>query len=207
MEHWGVTPDILTTAKGITSAYVPLGLCATSGKIADYFQDHYFAHGHTYEAHPMTLAPAVAAINEMRRLNLVDRAAELAPYVESKLKILKEKHPSVGDVRGKGLFWAVELVKNRLTKQPFNTYTDKVSGTPLLVDQIAGKCLAEGVIIQAWVSHFVVAPPLIVTREEIDRGIATLDKHLAIADALVESDAETLPAINLATTNSATSDS
>ncbi len=205
MEHWGVVPDILTTAKGITSAYVPLGLCATSGKIADYFQDHYFAHGHTYEAHPMTLAPAVATIAEMRRLSLVDRAAQLAPYVEAKLQALKQNHPSVGDVRGKGLFWAVELVKKRTTREPFNNYSDKVSGSPLLVDQIAAKCLAEGVIIQAWVSHFVIAPPLIVTKEEIDRGIATLDKHLAIADALVDTESElNTPVL---TTTSATSDS
>jgi taurine--2-oxoglutarate transaminase len=205
MEHWGVTPDILTTAKGITSAYVPLGLCATSGKIAEFFNDHYFAHGHTYEAHPMTLAPAVATIHEMQRLGLVERAAELAPYVEAKLQALKAKHPSVGDVRGKGLFWAVEIVKNRTTKEPFNNYTDKVSGKPLLVDQIAGKCMADGVIIQAWVSHFVIAPPLIVTTAEIDRGIDTLDRHLAIADALVEADGSSL--IGLAMASSATSDS
>jgi len=183
MDNWGVKPDILVTAKGITSAYVPLGLCATTQKIADYFIDHFFAHGHTYEAHPMTLAPAVATIREMQRLNLVDRAAELAPYVEAKLKALKEKHPSIGDVRGKGLFWAVDLVKNRETKEPFNTYAQKVDGkTSLLVDQIAGKMLADGVSIQAWVSHFVIAPPLIVTKEEIDFGISILDKHLSIAD-------------------------
>ena len=102
MNHWGVVPDILATAKGITSAYVPLGLCATSEKIAEFFQDHYFAHGHTYEAHPMTLLPAVATIHEMQRLGLVERARELEPYVEGKLKDLKAKHPSVGDVRGKG---------------------------------------------------------------------------------------------------------
>ena len=141
MNHWGVVPDILVTAKGITSAYVPLGLCATSEKIAEFFQDHYFAHGHTYEAHPITLAPAVATIHEMQRLGLVERARELAPYVEGKLNELKAKHPSVGDVRGKGLFWAVDLVKNRTTKEPFNTYEDKVSGKPLLVDQIAAKML------------------------------------------------------------------
>ncbi|HEY1743284.1 MAG TPA: aminotransferase class III-fold pyridoxal phosphate-dependent enzyme [Granulicella sp.] len=182
VDHWGVKPDILVTAKGITSAYVPLGLCATTQKIGDFFIDHYFAHGHTYEAHPMTLAPAVATIHEMQRLNLIDRAAELAPYVEAKLQALKAKHRSVGEVRGKGLFWAVDLVKNRETKEPFNTYADKVSGAPLLVDQIAGKMFADGVTIQAWVSHFVIAPPLIVTKEEIDRGIDTLDKHLSLAD-------------------------
>lgn len=100
-----------------------------------------------------------------------------------KLEKLKAKHPSVGDVRGKGLFWGVDLVKTRKTKEPFNTYADKVSGKPLLVDQIAAKTLADGVILQAWISHFVIAPPLIITREEIDRGIDVLDTHLQIADA------------------------
>jgi taurine---2-oxoglutarate transaminase len=183
MDLWNVRPDILTTAKGITSAYAPLGLCATSEKIGDFFQDHYFAHGHTYEAHPMTLQPGVATIREMQRMNLVERARELEPHVAKKLEKLKAKHPSVGDVRGRGLFWAVDLVKDRKTKEPFNTYADKVSGKPLLVDQIAAKTLADGVILQAWVSHFVIAPPLIITREEIDRGIDVLDGQLQIADA------------------------
>lgn len=182
MDLWGVTPDILTTAKGITSAYVPLGLCATSEKIGDFFQDNYFAHGHTYEAHPLTLLPAVATINEMKRLKLVDRSKELEPFVQEKLLALKAKHPSIGDVRGKGLFWAVDLVKNQKTKDPFNTYSDKIAGKPLLVDQIAAKCMADGVTIQAWVSHFVIAPPLIVTKEEIEHGIATLDRYLHLAD-------------------------
>ena len=185
-QHWGVTPEILVTAKGITSAYVPLGLCATTTKIADYFEDHYFSHGHTYEAHPMTLGPAVATIEEMQRLKLVERAAELEPYVRQKLEALKARHPSVGDVRGLGLFFAVDLVKNRSTKQPFNTMRDKVEGKPLLVDQIAAKMMAQGVSIQAWLSHFVIAPPLIVTKEELDYGLSALDEHLAIADALVE---------------------
>jgi taurine--2-oxoglutarate transaminase len=194
LEHWGVTPDILVTAKGITSAYVPLGLCATNEKIAAYFEDHYFSHGHTYEAHPLTLKPAIATIREMQRLGLVERAAELAPYVEGKLRALKEKHPAIGDIRGKGLFWAVDLVKNRTTKEPFNTYSDKVSGKSLVVDQIAAKMVADGVTIQAWVSHLVVAPPLIVTKEEIDRGIDTLDRHLGIADSLVTGNSEPVQA-------------
>jgi taurine--2-oxoglutarate transaminase len=134
----------------------------------------------------MTLGPAVTTIEEMQRLKLVERAAELEPYVREKLEALKAKHPSVGDVRGMGLFFAVEIVKNRETKKLFNTNSDKVEGKPLVVDQIAGKMLAQGVSIQAWVSHFVIAPPLIVTKEELDLGIAALDENLAIADALVE---------------------
>ena len=185
IDHWGVKPDILVTAKGITSAYVPLGLCATTKKIADYFEDHYFSHGHTYEAHPITLGPAVTTIEEMQRLQLVERAAELEPYVRQKLEALKVKHASIGDVRGLGLFFAVELVKDCRTKQPFNTMRDKVEGKPLVVDQIAAKMMAEGVAQQAWISHFVIAPPLIVTKEELDFGIDALDRHLTIADALV----------------------
>ncbi len=186
VDHWNVKPDILVTAKGITSAYVPLGLCATTKEIADYFEDRYFSHGHTYEAHPITLGPAVATIEEMQRLKLVERAASLEPYVRQKLEDIKAKHPSVGDVRGLGLFFAVEIVKNRTTKEPFNTMSDKVEGKPLVVDQIAAKMMADGVAQQAWVSHFVIAPPLIVTKEELDLGLASLDQHLSIADALVE---------------------
>ncbi len=186
VNHWGVTPDILVTAKGITSAYIPLGLCATTAKIAAFFDDHYFAHGHTYEAHPLTLGPAVVTIEEMQRLKLVERAAELEPYVRARLEALKANHPSVGDVRGLGLFFAVELVKNRASKQPFNTMRDKVEGKPLVVDQIATQMLADGVSIQSWLSHFVIAPPLIVTKEELDFGLAALNKHLSIADALVD---------------------
>jgi taurine--2-oxoglutarate transaminase len=185
-EHWGVTPDILVTAKGITSAYVPLGLCATTTKIADYFEDHYFSHGHTYEAHPMSLGPAVATIEEMQRLKLVERAAELEPFLREKLETLKARHPSVADVRGLGLFFAVEIAKKRTAKEPFNTMRDKVEGKITVVDQIAAKMMAQGVAIQSWISHFVIAPPLIITQEELEIGIQALDEHLAIADALVE---------------------
>jgi taurine--2-oxoglutarate transaminase len=183
IDHWGVKPDILTTAKGITTAYVPLGVCATTAKVAQFFDDHYFSHGHTYEAHPLTIAPAIAAINELKRMNLIERSLELGEYMGTKLNQLKAKHPSIGDVRGVGLFWGVELVKNQKTKEPFNTMADKVSGKPLLVDKVAAEMMKNGVFLQAWVSHFVIAPPLIVTKEEIDLGVKSLDQALSIADA------------------------
>lgn len=186
MDHWGVQPDMLVTAKGITTAYVPLGLCATTGKIAAYFEDHFFSHGHTYEAHPLTLAPAIATINEMKRLNLVERTQEMGEYLGEKLHALKAKHPSIGDVRGLGLFWAVELVKNQKTKELFNTNADKVAGRPLLVDQVTAQMMKNGVFLQAWVSHFVIAPPLIISKEEIDAGVRALDDALGIADQELE---------------------
>ena len=186
LDHWNVKPDILVTAKGITSAYVPLGLCATTMKIASYFDDHFFSHGHTYEAHPLTLAPAIAAINEYKRMNLIDRSREMGEYLGRKLDALKPKHPSIGDVRGLGLFWAVDLVKNRRTKKAFNTKSDKVNGVPMMVDKVAGQMMKNGVFVQAWISHFVIAPPLIVSKEEIDQGVEALDAALGLADAEVE---------------------
>jgi taurine---2-oxoglutarate transaminase len=185
VDNWNVKPDILVTAKGITSAYVPLGLCATTAKIADFFEDHFFAHGHTYEAHPMTLAPAIATIHEMQRLNLVERSRTLGLYLGEKLQALKAKHSCIGDVRGLGLFWAVELVRDQNTKQPLNTMQDKVDGKPTIVDQVAADMLKRGVSIQAWISHFVIAPPLIIEEHEIDLAIATLDASLSIADAAI----------------------
>ena len=183
VDHWGVKPDILTTAKGITSAYIPLGLCATTAEIADHFSDHYFAHGHTYEAHPLTLAAAIAAIHEFNRLKLIDRAAEMESYMGQKLRALQEKHPSVGDVRGLGLFWAVDLAKDRKSKAPFNTFKDKVANQSLVVERVSAEMMKKGVYLLSWINHFVIAPPLIISREEIDQGVDALDQALTIADA------------------------
>ncbi|WP_437731519.1 aminotransferase family protein [Sorangium sp. So ce1335] len=182
VEHWGVTPDILTTAKGVTNAAAPLGVVATSRAIADYFDDNMFAHGHTYEAHPLTLAPVIAAIDEYRRLDLLNRATKMGAIVGEKLRALKEKHPSIGDVRGIGLFWAVELVKDRATKEPFNVPQDKAARRPLVVDAVVAEAAKRGVSVMGWVSHLLVAPPLIISEAEIDEGIAALDAALDVAD-------------------------
>lgn len=187
VDHWNIVPDILSTAKGITSAYVPLGLTATTTKIAEFFNDHFFSHGHTYEAHPLVLFPAVAAINEMKRLDLINRSAKMGEYFHNKLVELKVNHPSIGDVRGLGLFRAVEIVKDRITKEPFNTKQDKMTGKPLLVDKISAEMLKKGIYIQAWVSHFVFAPPLIITEHEIDTAVKALDECLYIADEEIKS--------------------
>ena len=187
VDHWGVKPDMLVTAKGITSAYVPLGVCATTAKIGAYFEDHFFAHGHTYEAHPMTLAPAVAAIGEIRRLDLVARSREMGAYLGEKLHALKAKHRSIGEVRGLGLFWAIELVKDQVTKAPLNTMQDKVDGNVAVVEKVAGEMMKRGVTVQAWISHFVIAPPLIIEKDQIDFAVDALDQSLTIADEHIRS--------------------
>jgi taurine---2-oxoglutarate transaminase len=186
VDHWGVKPDILVTAKGLTSAYAPLGLCATNAKVAAHFDDHLFAHGHTYEAHPLTLAPAVATIREMQRLGLVERAAEMGQYLGERLCALKQKHPSIGEVRGKGLFWGVELVRNRRTRQRMNTAEEKMANQPLIVDKVAAAMMKEGVSVMAWVSHFVIGPPLIIEKEQIDFAVEVMDRALGIADEYAE---------------------
>src|ERR1700723_2883334 len=186
MDHWEVAPDILTTAKGITNAAIPLGLCATTQKIAAYFEDHFFSHGHTYEAHPFTLAPGIAAIHEMQRLKLAERAAEMGAYLGEKLREIKLRHRSIGEGRGLGLFWGVELVKNQEKKNPFNTGEDKIAGKPLVVDRVAAKMMAGGGFIQAWLGHFCIGPPLIISKAEIDLGVAALDESLGLADLEVE---------------------
>ncbi len=183
VNRWGVVPDILTTAKGITGAYIPLSLTATSTDVADFFEDNMFAHGHTYEAHPLTLAPAVAAIEEYQKNGLVERSRQLGAYLGERLNELKGRHRSIGDVRGTGLFWAVELVRNRETKEPFNTREDKLLGKTTMAGRVAQEMMKKGVYVSAWITHLIVAPPLIITKEEIDAGIEALDASLHVADA------------------------
>jgi taurine---2-oxoglutarate transaminase len=183
VDHWNVVPDIITTAKGITGAHIPLGLTATSRALHDAFQDRYFPHGHTYEAHPLTLAPAVAAIGEYRRLGLLEKSRRDGEYLLARLREIQSRHRSVGEVRGLGLFAGVELVKNRATRAPFNSEDDKLAGRPLVVDQVTAAMMKEGVYCVGWISHLVIAPPLIVTREELDHGLEVLDRALAVADA------------------------
>jgi taurine--2-oxoglutarate transaminase len=183
INNWGVQPDILTTAKGITGGHFPLSLTATNSAIGDFFEQNWLAVSGTYSAHPLGMAAASAAIDEYQRLNLISRSKELGSYLGKRLEELKEKHPSVGDVRGIGLFWAVELVKNRETKEPFDSADDYLSGKTLMVQKIANKMLEKGVFIYTGVvSHLVVSPPLIITTEEIDLAIEALDEALILSD-------------------------
>lgn len=184
-EHYGVTPDILTTAKGITNAAAPLGVTATSRAVADFFEENFFPHGHTYEAHPLTLAPVLAAIDEYRRLDLLERSAKMGALLGEKLRGLAQKHPCVGDVRGLGLFWALDLVKDRATREPFNVPQDKFHKRPTVVDAVVAEMNKRGVSVMGWVSHLVVAPPLIITEEQLDEAVTALDAALAVADAKV----------------------
>lgn len=179
---WHMAPDIMTMAKGITAAYLPLAATIVSEEIAAHFEDHFFNIGHTYSGHPMTVAAALETIQIYEDDNLIAAAKEKGRYLMDALCKLQEKHPCVGQVRGVGLFCGVEVVRDRATKQPFDDYDAKVKGKPSLVAQAAGKAMAQGTYLVPMINTLIIAPPLIITEEQIDEGVAALDAALGWLD-------------------------
>ena len=183
-ENWGVVPDILTVAKGINSGYVPLGAMIVSDEIADWVRDKYFAGGLTYSGHPLACASAVASIEAFQEEGIVEHAAEMGPQFEERLRGLADKHPSIGDVRGLGCFWGLELVKDRETREPLVPFN--ATGKDLApVAQMAKAALDRGLYLMTHWNVVMVCPPLNITIEELDEGISILDEALAVADEFV----------------------
>jgi aminotransferase (EC 2.6.1.-) len=180
-EPVGCEADILTTAKGASASYVPIGITAVSKEVADYFEDEYFAHGHTFEAHPISLAAIPAVIEEYKRLDLLSHVKAMGEYLANRLGELKDRHKSIGDVRGVGLFWAIEFIKDS-RKTPFGTYDDRYKGVSTMVDKVAAELLNMGVYVFAGPSWFIIAPPLIINREQIDEGIEKIDQAIKKLD-------------------------
>jgi len=186
LDNWGVKPDILTTAKGCTGAYIPAGITATTGEIADFFEEEVMCHGHTYSMHPLVLSAIPAAVKEYKKLIATELPQKVSKHIEKRLHELMHQHECIGDVRGIGHFWAVEIVKNRKTREPFNTKADKFAGEPTMTDKLAAEALKRGLYIHNWYDHFTVAPPLIITEEQADEGMEIFDEVLKIADKEVE---------------------
>jgi taurine---2-oxoglutarate transaminase len=181
VEHWDVVPDIITLAKGINSGYVPLGAMVVREPIAEWVRDKYFAGGLTYSGHPLACASAVASIEAFKEEGVVENAAEMGGVFADHLDGLRERHPSVGDVRGLGCFWGIELVRNRDTREPlvpFNASGDAFA--PMA--RLAKAALERGLYLMTHWNVIMVCPPLTITRDEIDEGVAILDDALAIAD-------------------------
>ena len=185
INHWNVKPDILTTAKGCTGAYTPLGITATTGKIKEYFEDRFLSHGHTYAMHPLALSALPVAIEEYKKLVVTGLVKRVSEHLKIRLQELMSHHECIGDVRGIGHFWAIEIVKNRETKEPFNTKADKASLKPLMVGEISREALKKGLYVVSWYNHFIIAPPLTITEKQVDEGIEVLDEVLKIADRRV----------------------
>jgi len=187
MQHWNVKPDIMTTAKGATASYTPLGVTAVADSVSDYFEDNMFCHGHTYAYHALAAAAVKPCVEEYRKLEASGLLSEVSDHIKTRLYELADKHECIGDVRGIGHFWALEIVKNRKTKEPFNVKSDKITGTPLMTAKISGEAMANGLFINAWIDTMVIAPPLIITKEQVDEAFDILDKALVIGDNEVES--------------------
>lgn len=182
VDNWNVKPDILITAKGCTSAYVPVGITSTTKQMKDYFEEEVMCHGHTYSMHPLVLAAIPPTIAEYKKIIATGLPQRVSKYLESKLHKLSDRHESIGDVRGIGHFWAIELVKDRKTKEPFDVKADKFTNKAIMTDKISTEALKRGLYIHNWYDHLTVAPPLIITEKEVDEGMEILDKVLEIAD-------------------------
>ncbi|MDQ3121387.1 MAG: aminotransferase class III-fold pyridoxal phosphate-dependent enzyme, partial [Actinomycetota bacterium] len=183
-ENWDVVPDIITVAKGINSGYVPLGAMIFRQHIADWVRDKFFPGGLTYAGHPLACASAVASIEAFQTEGVVENAAEVGAYLGEALRGLADGHPSIGDVRGLGCFWGLELVKNRETREmlvPYNASGEAAAP----VARLAKAALERGLYLMTHWNVVMVVPPLTITREEADEGLAILDEALAITDEYV----------------------
>jgi taurine--2-oxoglutarate transaminase len=181
VENWDVVPDILSVAKGINSGYIPLGAMIVRKPIADWVRDKYFAGGLTYSGHPLACASAVASIEAFKEEGIVEHAAEMGPVFAEQLQALQDKHPSIGEVRGLGCFWGIELVKNRETREPlvpFNATGEAFAP----VARVYKAALERGLYLMTHWNVVMVCPPLTITREELEEGISVLDEALTVAD-------------------------
>ncbi len=178
-QHYGVTPDLVTFAKGVNSGYVPLGGVIINGPIAATFDDRVYPGGLTYSGHPLACAAAVATIETMRDEGIVENAERLGTEVFGPaLAKIAEAHASVGEVRGLGAFWALELVKDPVTREPLAPY----GGTSDAMNATVAAAKAEGLLPFVNFNRIHVVPPLNIADEDAHRGLEILDRALSVAD-------------------------
>ncbi|MGW7518782.1 aminotransferase class III-fold pyridoxal phosphate-dependent enzyme [Streptomyces sp. NPDC054796] len=182
-DHFDVVPDLITFAKGVNSGYVPLGGVAISGAVAATFDQRPYPGGLTYSGHPLACASAVATINAMAEEGIVEHAAHIGENVIGPaLREIAERHPSVGEVRGMGVFWALDLVKDRATREPLVPYNASgAANAPMAA--FAAACKRGGVWPFVNMNRTHVVPPCTVTEAEAKEGLAVLDAALNEADA------------------------
>jgi len=182
IQNWDVTPDLICFAKGVNSGYLPLGGVVISQRIADTFRERQFPGGLTYSGHPLACASAVASINIFEEEGIIEHARHLGrDVIGPELQKLKDKHPSVGDVRGIGVFWAIELVKDRTTREPLVPFNAAGEANAPMVELI-GACKARGLWPFTHFNRMHVVPPLTTSDDEMRQGIAILDEVLELAD-------------------------
>ena len=184
IDHWGVEPDIIAAAKGLSGGYLPLGACIVSDGVAEVFKGP-FAHGHTYGSHPVTCAVGAAVLAYTEKHKLVERSAKLGAHLHKRLQGLYD-HPTVGDIRGKGIFAGIEFVKDKATKEPF-------PADVAFYRRVVERCFEKKLLVYPGVAtvdgyvgdHIQVAPPLVVTKEQIDEIVSLLDEAIGEAEGEV----------------------
>ena len=180
-ENHGIIPDMICMAKGLTCGYLPFGCLMVSDKIAAKYDDNMLALGLTYSAHPVSCAAALETLKIYEDDGLIENAAAMGRYVTEQVELLKDKHPSIGNFRTTGLLGCIELVKNRATKEPmapFNAKPDEM----VVMNKVAAKIKELGMYTFVRWGYIFIAPPLCVTKEQIDEGLAIISEALQIAD-------------------------
>lgn len=180
-QNHGIVPDMICMAKGLTCGYLPFGCLMVSDKIAAKYDETVLALGLTYSAHPVSCAAALATLKIYEDDGLIENTVAMGKYVEEQVELLKQKHPSIGDFRNTGLLGCIELVKNRTTKEPmapFNAKPDEM----VVMNKVAAKLKELGLYTFVRWSYIFVAPPLCVTKEQIDEGLAIISEAIKIAD-------------------------
>jgi taurine---2-oxoglutarate transaminase len=181
IDHWNVVPDLITMAKGLTSAYVQLGAVGMRQKIADTFQDRPFPGGLTYGSHPVACAAALATIAVYEEDGLIDRARRLGVVMAERLADLAARHPSVGAVRSLGLFGVVELIRNPKTREPLAPF----AGTSPEMAALSTFFREQGLYTFLRWNYFFTNPPLTTTEAELQEGFEIIDRGLAITDRAI----------------------
>lgn len=181
-ENFGVKPDIVSFAKGVTCGYVQLGGVAVSKEVAAYFDDHLLSCGLTYSAHPLACAAGIACVNYYKEANILENVNKVGKVLGDILEELKAKHPCVGDVRYIGLFTSIELVKDKETKEPLVPYGKDPEGR---MGKIIGALKAKGFMTYSHENMIFVSPPLIITEEQIKEEMAKVDDVLYDVDKTI----------------------
>jgi taurine--2-oxoglutarate transaminase len=182
IDHWGVAPDLITFAKGVNSGYVPLGGVLLSDAVAASFDERVYPGGLTYSGHPLACASAVASIRIFEDEGIVEHARRLGDDVlAAELDKLAARHPSVGEVRGRGVFWALELVRDRETREPLVPF-NAAGPAAAPMAEFAAACKQRGLWPFTHFNRTHVVPPCVISEDELREGLAILDEALDVAD-------------------------
>jgi len=183
VDRWGVVPDLICFAKGVNSGYLPLGGVIISRKIAATFDDRPFPGGLTYSGHVLACASAVASIGIFEEEGIIERVRTVGEQVLGPaLRDLDSRHPSLGEVRGLGFFWAVELVRDRTTREPLVPF-NAAGGDAAPVAAVVAACKERGLLVFSHFNRIHVAPPLVTSEDDLLHGVGVIDEALALADA------------------------